>query len=85
MNHLCPACHWPHLLEAPRSKSGGGSYEICPCCGFQSGVTDDDEGHTPAEWRKLWAKRGKPWSSVAQAAPVGWDAAKQQKKRRRAT
>lgn len=80
MKHLCPACHWPHLKEAPRAKSGGGSYEICPSCGFQPGVTDDDEGHTPAAWRKEWRKRGMPWASVAQPAPANWDPAAQMKK-----
>ena len=81
MKHLCPACHWPHLKEVPRSKSGGGSYEICPSCGFQSGVTDDDAGHTPVGWRKDWTKRGMPWSSIAHPAPAGWDPAEQMKKR----
>lgn len=75
MKHLCPACHWPHLKEEPRSKSGGASYEICPACGFQSGVTDDDKGQAPAQWRADWVKRGMPWSSVAGPAPAGWNPA----------
>ena len=81
MKHVCPACHWPHLREAPRAKSGGASYEICPSCGFQFGVSDDDAGHTPAAWRADWIVRGMPWSSTAQPAPAGWDAVKQLKRR----
>ena len=83
MKHVCPACHWPHLQEAPRSRSSGASYEICPSCGFQSGVTDDDEGHTAAAWRTAWKKRGMPWSSVAHSSPADWDPAAQVKKRTR--
>ncbi|MCE9609458.1 MAG: hypothetical protein K8R23_04465 [Chthoniobacter sp.] len=79
MKHVCPACYWPHLSEVPRSKSGGGSYEICPSCGFQPGVTDDDDGTTPEAWRKRWVKRGSPWSSAGQPAPAGWNPAAQLK------
>lgn len=82
-NHSCPVCGWPHLREAPRSKSGGGSYEICPSCGFEFGVSDDDEGHTHASWRAGWVKRGMPWSSKAQAAPAKWDPAGQLRSRER--
>ena len=80
MKHVCPACHWPHLHEAPRGKSGGASYEICPSCGFQIGVSDDDAGHTPAAWRAAWVKRGMPWSSVAEPIPASWDPARQLKR-----
>jgi hypothetical protein len=82
MKYSCPACHWPNLEEAPRGKSGGGSYEICPSCGFQPGVSDDDDGVTPATWRKVWIKRGMPWSSVGRPAPAGWNPGEQVKKRR---
>jgi hypothetical protein len=73
MAHLCPACGWPHLHEAPRSAAGGGSYEICPSCGFQPGVTDDDEGQTPEGWRAAWIKKGMPWSSAGVHRPEGWN------------
>jgi len=70
--HTCPACGWPRLREAPRSKEGGGSYEICPSCGFEPGVTDDDLGITPTAHRAAWVNQGMPWTSVARAAPKGW-------------
>ena len=72
MKHLCPVCHYPHLTEPPRSKSGGGSYEICPSCGFQFGVSDDDDGFTYARWRTAWKKGGAKWSSQ-QKPPADWN------------
>jgi rubredoxin len=50
MTHVCPVCDYPYLKEEPRTEDGG-SYEICPRCGFQFGVTDDDLGFTYAQWR----------------------------------
>lgn len=78
MKHTCPVCGFPKLSEAPRSKSGGGSFEICPSCGFQFGVSDDDKGFTYAKWRAQWKKNGMKWSSKS-AAPKNWDAAAQLK------
>lgn len=75
--HLCPVCGYDGLTESPRSSSGGASYEICPSCGFQFGVSDDDEGHDYTSWRERWIERGMLWSSVGQEAPSGWDPVKQ--------
>ncbi len=79
MNHTCPVCGYSKLQEAPRSKSGGGSYEICPSCGFQFGVSDDDEGFTYQSWRAQWEKEGMKWSSTTKR-PKGWDPKKQLQK-----
>ena len=76
MKHTCPVCGFPKLTAAPRSASGGGSYEICPSCGFQFGVTDDDAGYSYAQWRKVWAQRGLKWAS-ATPKPKNWDPAAQ--------
>ena len=76
-HHHCPVCGWPKLHEPPRSKSGGGSYEICPSCGFEFGVSDDDAGHTYAGWREAWVQRGMPWSGKGQPAPARWNPARQ--------
>lgn len=76
MNHQCPVCGYPKLAEPPRPKTGGGSYEICPSCGFQFGVSDDDQGFTYEAWRAKWRRAGMPWSSQ-QERPRGWDAAAQ--------
>ena len=77
MAHICPCCGFPGLREPPRSASGGGSYEICPSCGFQFGVSDDDAGFTYAHWRTRWKARGLHWSSKGIAPPCGWNAASQ--------
>ena len=77
MPHLCPVCGFPGLAEAPRSLSGGGSYEICPSCGFEFGVSDDDDGHTYESWRAAWLAKGMKWSSRGQMQPAGWVPAQQ--------
>ncbi len=77
MNHPCPVCGFPALRESPRSKSNGASYEICPSCGFQFGVSDDDGGFTHVNWRAAWKRRGAPWSSRSIPAPRGWNAQSQ--------
>ncbi len=76
MKHLCPVCGYPHLEEAPRTAEGGGSFEICPSCGFQFGVSDEDAGYSFAEWREAWRAAGMPWSSVRKP-PRGWNPARQ--------
>lgn len=75
MSYVCPVCGYPDLEEPPRSpRSGGGSYEICPSCGFQFGVTDEDRGFTYEEWRRHWTERGMPWASEGiEAPPAGWN------------
>ncbi|GDY21168.1 hypothetical protein LBMAG56_25140 [Verrucomicrobiota bacterium] len=77
MSHTCPVCAYPKLSEPPRSKSGGGSYEICPSCGFEFGVSDDDLGHTYESWRQAWQAGGMKWSSRGQKQPAAWNPAKQ--------
>ena len=71
MNHQCPVCGYPKLKELPRTRAGGGSYEICPSCGFQFGVSDDDRGFSYHEWREQWRAQGMKWSSQ-QKPPPRW-------------
>jgi len=78
MKHICPVCGFPKLTETPRSSGGGGSYEICPSCGFQFGVSDDDGGFTYAQWRARWQNDGMRWAGAA-PAPKNWDATAQLK------
>jgi hypothetical protein len=79
VTHTCPVCGYGGLDELPRSpNTGGGSYEICPSCGFQFGVTDDDRGISYDEWRRQWIARGMPWdSSDIEAPPDGWNPSEQ--------
>lgn len=77
--HHCPVCGFPGLAEAPRSPSGGGSYEICPSCGFQFGVDDDDRGITNVQAREKWISGGMAWHSKGSVSPSGWNGADQLK------
>jgi hypothetical protein len=78
MKYPCPICGFPKLNEPPRSASGGGSFEICPSCGFQFGVSDDDAGFTYQQWRTNWQLAGMKWTGQS-PAPKKWDAAAQLK------
>jgi hypothetical protein len=75
--HRCPVCGYPDLCESPRLSGGGGSYEICPSCGFQFGVSDDDRKLTYGQWRERWRSEGMRWASLGIPRPRGWDPAEQ--------
>lgn len=76
--HICPVCGYPGLGEPPRSASGGGSYEICSSCGFEFGVSDDDQGYTYPAWRREWIARGMLWYAEGiEAPPADWDPRRQ--------
>lgn len=77
MGYLCPVCGYPGLNEYPHSYETGGSYEICPSCGYQFGVTDDDLGISYEDWRRDWISKGMPWNSVGIEMPIGWDPIRQ--------
>jgi hypothetical protein len=71
---VCPVCGFPDLVEPPRDANGAASYEICWSCGFEFGVTDDDQGFTYDLWRSRWIGLGMPWDSIAlRPPPLGWD------------
>ena len=71
MSFPCPVCGFPQMTEPPRSLSGGGSSEICPSCGYQHGVDDDDNGRSHASWREEWKRGGMKWQSTS-APPKNW-------------
>lgn len=74
MTYECPACGFPGLHEPPRTPGSGGSYEICPSCGFEFGYTDEVQHYTYESWRERWIGRGMPWRSAGiEEPPVGWD------------
>ena len=72
MPFTCLVCEYPKLKAPPHAPSGGGSYEICPACGYQYGVDDEDRGITPEAWRATWVAGGAKWSSVGMKMPKGW-------------
>jgi hypothetical protein len=71
--YTCPVCGYPELDEPPRTQSGGGSYEICPACGFEFGWTDEDQGYTYEQWRAKWIAEGMRWDRGQSVPPSGWD------------
>ena len=76
--YTCPVCGYAGLAEEPRSRSGGGSYEICPSCGFEFGFTDDALGFSDRQWRAQWVADGMPWrDGRIQPPPPGWDPKRQ--------
>lgn len=75
--HTCLVCGYPRLEFAPRSINGGGSYEICPSCGFQFGVDDDDREITYEQARQTWIDLGYPWSSKGIAKTPRWSGKRQ--------
>lgn len=77
MKHTCPVCGWPKLHEPPRNESGGASFELCPCCGFEFGFDDDDQGLTYEQARARWIAAGMKWWSSSRKAPRGWNPAQQ--------
>ncbi|MEN3943092.1 hypothetical protein WJU23_17470 [Prosthecobacter sp. SYSU 5D2] len=72
-SYFCPVCGYARLKELPRSASGGPSYEICPACGFQFGVSDDDDEITYEQWRADWVDGGMEWTSLGIPKPRGWE------------
>ncbi len=77
MKYTCPVCGWPELQESPRSPTGAASFELCPCCGFEFGYDDDDQGVTYEEARARWIAGGMKWWSTTRSAPEDWDPVKQ--------
>ncbi|MBL9184101.1 MAG: hypothetical protein JNN17_18300 [Verrucomicrobiaceae bacterium] len=72
--HICPVCGYDELHEPPRNRTGGASLEICPSCGFQFGVTDDDKGLTYDDYRLQWIESGMKWSSKGKKPRKDWNA-----------
>jgi hypothetical protein len=78
LRYTCPVCGYPDLTEPPPRAESGGSYEICYCCGFEFGVTDEDRGFTYEAWRQLWIDRGMPWDGEGiDLPPADWDPRRQ--------
>ena len=82
MKHICPVCGFPGLDELAYDENKNGSYEICPSCGFEFGVTDDDQGFSIQDWRKQWIEKGMKWWSEDteyNPQPQNWDPKEQLK------
>lgn len=53
------------------------SYEICDCCSFQFGVSDDNDGYSFQAWRARWIADGMRWDEGRSEPPAGWDPVEQ--------
>lgn len=74
----CPICNYKGLYEPPYNAEGYGSYEICPCCGFEFGCDDyPEKEEAQLTWRKKWIDSGLIWFSNSRTHPEGWDGEKQ--------
>ena len=71
--YVCPVCGYPNLQDPPRIEGAGGSFEICPSCSFQFGVSDDDLGYSYKRWRESWIAQGMKWDKGSSKPPEGWD------------
>ena len=69
MSHKCPVCAYPDLAAPPID------FEICPCCGTEFGLDDDQKDHD--ELRSDWIARDMRWFSRANRPPLGWNPARQ--------
>jgi Excinuclease ATPase subunit len=59
--YKCPVCGFPYLEEEPYINGGeAGSFDICPCCGFQFGYNPKK---SIPEYRKQWMLNGAKWFS----------------------
>lgn len=73
MKNICPICFYDGLFEPPYNSHGYGSYEICPCCGFEFGYDDyPNKEEQIMKWRKKWIADGYPWFSP-EDKPVDWN------------
>jgi hypothetical protein len=75
--YRCPVCGYLGLVDPARSREGFASYEICPSCGFEFGVSDDDLGVSYGQWRAEWVADGMQWWSSGRPAPADWDPRRQ--------
>lgn len=73
--YRCPVCGFDGLpVPAYSPATGLGSYEICPSCGYEFGVTDADREITHEQWRRTWIDEGMPWRDLGISdPPPGWD------------
>ena len=70
--YVCPVCGFDGLREPPYNADGDGSYEICPCCGFEYGYDDHSEGVSHDEFRANWLAAGAEWFDE-ERRPDDWD------------
>lgn len=68
MTYKCKVCGYDQMPHPPAN------YSICPCCGVEYGLDDEDATHD--QLRNEWLRAGAPWFSRIEpyVQPVNWDA-----------
>ncbi|NQX63266.1 hypothetical protein [Paenibacillus qinlingensis] len=69
--YTCLICGYDDLNMPQYTPNGEPMFNICPCCGFQSGFDDAAiaEPLTIVEYRIQWVKLGAPWFSSRTKKP----------------
>lgn len=70
-SYMCPVCGFVGLAQPPYNEAGGGSFEICPCCGFEYGFDDQSEGRSFEDYRCSWLAAGAKWFNPDRR-PADW-------------
>ena len=78
MNYICPVCGYDELDQKPYDEKKRGNFQICPCCGFQYGVDDDDKRISFDNYREKWIREGNSWFDK-EKRPKDWNLDKQLK------
>ncbi|KMZ41849.1 hypothetical protein AC624_12530 [Bacillus sp. FJAT-27238] len=69
--YTCVVCGHEGLEYPQYTDDGGPMFNICPCCGFQSGYHDLDREITIEDYRKMWIEGGALWKH--QPEPQDWN------------
>lgn len=67
----CPVCRFSdrEMTDPPQP------YYICPCCGTEFGLDDEDVSHS--DLRQRWVRHGSRWFSRYTPQPKNWDPTRQ--------
>ncbi|MBM7569923.1 hypothetical protein [Aquibacillus albus] len=71
MTYNCVICGYGNLNKAQYNSFGDPTFEICDCCGFESGFDDDDQGYSFATYRDEWLLSGATWFYI-DTKPKDW-------------
>lgn len=82
--NFCPVCGFvsegePYYKNVIAGRYNPNEAVICPCCGYQPGVTDIDKGYSFKDWRHKWVNSGAQWGTIFAPASKDWNAKDQLK------
>ena len=75
MKNICYVCGCDQLEEPPYDQSGVGTWEMCPCCGFESGMFCETPKSIEvfSRVRKKWIEKGACWTSPYVHPDENWN------------